>query len=356
MIRPPDYDPQKGSRIVAGWQKGPTLRVLHVTPATFGDDGIFGGGERYPYELARAMARHVPTKLLSFGSAGRAFTVDALEVVILPTRFHVFGGALNPFSERLLSEFWRANILHAHQYETTLSNLSVLMSMTTPRKAFATDHGGRSRHLGNRLHLDRFLDGFLAVSAFSASLFPRLQDKAEIIFGGVDPARYFPIDQVRERKAIFVGRMLPHKGIDVLIRATPPDLPLHLYGRSYDDAYTDRLLRLARSRDVSFHFAASDDEILAAYRSARVCVLPSLLETSDGLRAGRSELLGLTLLEAMACGTPVIATNVGGMPEVVRDGISGRIVEPGNEAQLADALNATVDRSPTVAGHVASRS
>jgi glycosyltransferase involved in cell wall biosynthesis len=288
------------------------------------------------------MARHVPTKLLSFGTVRRAFTVDALEVVILPTRFHVFGGALNPVSEGLLSEFWRANVLHAHQYETTLSNLAILMSMTTRRKTFATDHGGRSRHLGNRLHLDRFLDGFLAVSAFSASLFPRLRDRTEIIFGGVDPARYFPNDQTRERKAIFVGRILPHKGVDVLIRATPPNLPLHLYGRSYDDAYTDRLLRLARSRDVSFHFAASDEEILAAYRSARVCVLPSLLETSDGQRAERSELLGLTLLEAMACGTPVIATKVGGMPEVVRDGISGRLVEPGDESQLADALIATV--------------
>jgi glycosyltransferase involved in cell wall biosynthesis len=319
------------------------LRVLHVTPATFGDDGIFGGGERFPYELARAMARHVPTKLLSFGATRRVFMADALEVEILPTRFHVFGGSLNPFSERLLPELWGATVLHAHQYETTLSNLAVLMSMATRRRAFATDHGGRSRHLGNRLHLDRFLDGFLAVSAFSASLFPRLQAKTEVILGGVDPARYFPTDQARARKAIFVGRMLPHKGIDVLIRSTPPDLPLHLYGRSYDDAYTDRLLQMARSRDVSFHFTASDDEILAAYRSARVCVLPSLLETSDGQRAERSELLGLTLLEAMACGTPVIASNVGGMPEVVRDGITGRIVEPGNVVELADALVSIVD-------------
>ena len=66
--------PLEGSLIVAGQRKGSTLRVLHVTPATFGEDGIFGGGERYPYELARAMARHVPTKLLSFGAARRVFT------------------------------------------------------------------------------------------------------------------------------------------------------------------------------------------------------------------------------------------------------------------------------------------
>ena len=67
-------------------------------------------------------------------------------------------------------------------------------------------------------------------------------------------------------------------------------------------------------------------------------VLPSVYRSAGGTETKVPELLGQTLLEAMACATPVICTRVASMPEIVEDGISGFIVDPGDTAALADRL------------------
>jgi glycosyltransferase involved in cell wall biosynthesis len=314
------------------------VRVTHLSPTTFGSAGIYGGGERYPLELARAMSTLVPTRFVSFGPRLERTRLGDLDVLLLPVRARWRGGALNPLSERLLGEFRRADVLHTHQYETVLTSLSLLRGATSRTTVFCTDHGGRSPHLNDRLRLDKALDGFLAVSQFSVDVFPRLADMATVIHGGVDTERYAPGPEARKRKVVFVGRLLPHKGVDVLIRALPPGLSLAVYGRSYDSDYLDVLHRLAEGRDVTFHHSAPDEEIVAAYRTALVSVLPSVYESPYGPPAPRSELLGLALLEAMACGTPVIATNVGGMPEIV-EATYGRVVPPGNVEALRAALD-----------------
>jgi len=70
-----------------------------------------------------------------------------------------------------------------------------------------------------------------------------------------------------------------------------------------------------------------------------VLVLPSVELTCYGKPIAVSELLGLAVLEAMASGTPVIASRVGGVPEIVRDGETGFLVPPGDVAQLHDRLS-----------------
>jgi glycosyltransferase involved in cell wall biosynthesis len=89
---------------------------------------------------------------------------------------------------------------------------------------------------------------------------------------------------------------------------------------------------------VRFRHGVGDAELVEAYRRAMCLVLPSVYRTSDGAETQVPELLGQTLLEAMACGTPVICTNVASMPEIVEDGKTGFIVEPGDPRALRDRL------------------
>ncbi len=313
------------------------MRVTHVSPAIFGASGLFGGGERYPLELARAMAEQVPTRLVSFAREARNYSEGALEVSLLPIRRHI-GGDLNPISEQFPRALRGADVLHMHQVKTMLTSFAVQTSRRSRTPVFATDHGGGSRHYGRRFGWDRSLTGFLPVSQFSANLFPGFADRTEVIHGGVDVDRFCRDGSPRSMDVLYVGRLLPHKGVDVLIRALPDGATLDVFGRAYSPSYFAILQQLAAGKDVRFHTGASDADILAAYRSARVFALPSVYETPYGPNAPFAELLGLVLLEAMACGTPTVASAVGGMPEIVADGVTGRVVPPSDVEALRDAL------------------
>lgn len=65
----------------------------------------------------------------------------------------------------------------------------------------------------------------------------------------------------RERLVVYVGRLMPYKGADVLVRAIPDDVPLEIYGRHYDERYSRDVRRLAAGKNVSFFPAATDAQI-----------------------------------------------------------------------------------------------
>ncbi len=149
-----------------------------------------------------------------------------------------------------------------------------------------------------------------------------------MIKGGVDGAHFTPprVRPSRDR-ILYVGRLLPHKGIDRLITALPPGLPLTVCGRPYHPEYFEVLKGLSAGKDVTFITDADDDATLELYRRAWVNVLPSVYRDYYGQTHLAPELMGFTLLEAMACGTPAICSNVAGMPEYVIDGVTGYVFD-----------------------------
>jgi glycosyltransferase involved in cell wall biosynthesis len=89
---------------------------------------------------------------------------------------------------------------------------------------------------------------------------------------------------------------------------------------------------------VTFAQYCTDDDLRELYRNARCVVLPSVHQSRDGARHAIPELLGLTLLEGMACGAAGVCTAVASLPEVVEDGVSGFVVPPNDPAALGRAV------------------
>ena len=117
--------------------------------------------------------------------------------------------------------------------------------------------------------------------------------------------------------------------------------------------YPKLLRSLAARRDVEFLGAVDDNELARSYRAAAAVVIPSVERTTYGRRVAVSELLGLVALEAMASGTPVIASRTGGLPEIIKDGCTGYLVPPGDVAALRAKI-VQVLGDPTAAARLGS--
>ena len=137
--------------------------------------------------------------------------------------------------------------------------------------------------------------------------------------------------------------MMPHKGQNYLIEAAGHDIPVVLAGKIVNAGYYRDLERMALGKPVRFLIDGGDDEILAEYRRSAITVQASVYHDLYGGYWPTSELLGLPLLESMSVGTPVICTNVGGMPEFVRDGATGFVIPPNDPAALRARLLQILD-------------
>lgn len=169
--------------------------------------------------------------------------------------------------------------------------------------------------------------------------------KVSVIPPGVDLSRFRPMSQSQsrellgygeEKNILFVGRLEPLKGLDVLFRAVAAledlgNITLNVVGGDENSQEKARLQTLASrmklTQNVRFIGSVRQDELPLHYNAADVCVLPSHYES-----------FGLAALEAAACGRPVVASAVGGLPAIVRNGSTGFLVEPKHSDTMAERL------------------
>jgi glycosyltransferase involved in cell wall biosynthesis len=141
---------------------------------------------------------------------------------------------------------------------------------------------------------------------------------------------------IKGKMILYVGRIYSYqKGLDYLIRAIPiilskeTEIKFVMIGEDYGSKAS--LIKLAKKLKVEKYIIFTGhipyNELLKAYAAADVFVLPSIFEP-----------FGIVLLEAMASKKPIVATNVGGIPEIVKNGKNGILVRPKNEEELADAI------------------
>ena len=319
------------------------IRVVHVAPTPFGSEGLFGGGERYPLALARTLSALVDCRMVTFGAAARQLhEPGGLDVRVLRPLAHLRGHPAHPLALGLPAALEGADIVHTHHLRSTPSRIAALAARVRGRRLVVTDHGLGGGGWGGML--PRLFDRYLTVSRYSATTLGVPSAATRVIYGGADPDRYRPGPDGDRRGVLFVGRLTPHKGVDRLLRALPDTALLTVVGSAGHDPhpperdYPDLLRNLAGGKTVWFRGTVRDEELAALYRSAEVFVLPSVHETCYGRHVAISELLGLSVLEAMASATPVVCSRVGGVAEIVRDGETGFLVEPGDTAALHDRI------------------
>lgn len=312
------------------------MKVAIVYPIELGDHGHVGGGERYALELARALAELVDTRLVTFGRSRRTSRDGRLRVEVYPRSWLVRGRLNNPLNPLFLGALRDVDVIHCIGWHTLPTDLAVLFGRLTGKGVFVSDVGGGADvSLARVFPIGALVHRFLFLSRYAAALYPQFAERSAVIYGGADLARFSPAEVPRERRVLFVGRIIPAKGIEGLIDAVDPDAPLLIIGRPYDAGYLAGLQRRAEGRTVRFVTDASDDDIVHAYRTSLVTVLPSV-RASGHLHP--PNVLGLVLLESMACGTPVICTESGPEAELVEDGVTGFVVPAADPKELRTAI------------------
>ncbi len=192
----------------------------------------------------------------------------------------------------------------------------------------------------------RTSDQVVAISSYTAAEVRRIADVPVRVIpytiGLAAPEHRIGVPPPRRDgafKILFVGRLVERKGVDRLVDAVgrlPRSLgaQLEIVGDGAERPRLEALIRATSLQDrVTLRGRVSGADLHAAYATADVLVLPSVLDSRND-----TEGLGVVLLEAMSYGVPVIASRIGGIPDIVADEETGLLVAPGDASALTTAL------------------
>jgi len=161
-------------------------------------------------------------------------------------------------------------------------------------------------------------------------------DRVDVVPPGIDPKFQPGGERSPEPLVVAVGRLVPVKHFDVMIRTvarvreSQPDARLTIVGEGFERPNLDALVRELDAEDwVTFAGRVGDDELIDLYRRAWVVA-----------SASSHEGWGMTITEAAACGTPAVATRISGHEDAVEEGVGGLLAD--DERQLAEKLGAVL--------------
>ena len=178
----------------------------------------------------------------------------------------------------------------------------------------------------------------IAVSPYvKRTIAPMTAGDISVIYNSLDEI-FFSINKNEvPNRILFVGGIEERKGLHVLIDAiaaikqTIPAIKLHIVGgirkASYYNDLLNQIVNLGLQDSIVFKNHLSNSELMQEYSEAALFVLPS-----------KEESLGVVLLEAMATGTPIVASNIGGIPDIIEDGQNGYLVNYGDSQAMASSI------------------
>lgn len=236
----------------------------------------------------------------------------------------------------------RFDVVHLHEPLAPSITLIALLARAAPTVATFHAAGERTPYRWFGLPARRLaerIDVCAAVSSTSAALAEQhLGRSCRVLFNAIAPAATaHDVLPRRGRSVVFIGRHEPRKGLEVLLQALrylPPDITLLIAG---EGPATPRLRRAtAGDHRVRWLGRVSEADKQRLLATAGVLCAPSL----------EGESFGVVLLEAMAAGLPVVASDLEGYRAAVGDGDAALLVAPGDAHGVADALIAALDDPP----------
>lgn len=320
-----------------------------------------GGAHRVAEMFARELPAHGWSVRVVFpapGEAPRMLRDRGLDVTVLdaPTSLRTYGAELHGRARLLaalsLPVYWRrvARWLRDNADVVWVNDLRGWLLFGPParlarRKLVWHVHAPGAPQSWPKLALPllRLVDHVAAAMSHrvvvpSARALSRRQGRTRVLANAVDVPHWQWSDPGGKPPVVLtVGRLYPVKGMDVLLEASAllaqrgVDHRLQVVGAQQPGRrdYAEELQRLCAARGLAdvVEFVGHVDDPAPLLQGATVYVQPS-----------RAEGFGLAVLEAMAAGVPVVATAVGGLLDLVEDGVTGIQVAPGDPAALADAL------------------
>lgn len=329
-----------------------------VTPCYY---PVKGGTETVVRNLSIALnKKNVHTDVMTFNMdlkwnpkwRGKTEEIDGITVYRIPglnwlpiahSYRNSFGVNLIP--GRFTSILKNYDVIHFHELDFSFP----LFSSLTRRPKIIHLHGGIDFSHGVNLGmygpitkiLLRYLpDLYISITKQmidDLAFFGISKEKIMYLPNAVDTDLFVPSQQKEDDLLLFVGRVTYGKGLHVLLEALnyiknpvrlviigPPD---------YDVRYYQRLLRLIEKENekgkhkIRYLGVMEQADIIKWYQKASICILPSFWEG-----------FGIVLLEALSCETPVVATSVGGIPNIVQNHQNGILVPPNKPFELAEAI------------------
>jgi D-inositol-3-phosphate glycosyltransferase len=326
--------------------------------------------------FTRSENEHVPHVLHALGCGNRVIHIPAgpeypIEKNKLPNYIEEFTNGILQFSQSKSIEY---DIIHSHYWMSGIAANSLKKTWGSPIiQMFHTlallknkvahnesELDNTQRIQGEEelmINADRIIASTIDEKKELVNLYKTKKEKIVVIPPGVDTSRFYPIPPEEakefinipedENMLLFVGRIEPLKGIDTLIQAIAQlrkadvmeNCPHYLYIIGGDLEEDDRNLNQEMMRlqklcedyglgDLIVFLGKKDQNTLQYYYSAaEIVVMPSNYES-----------FGMVALEAMACGTPVVATQVGGLQHLVQDGVTGFTVPNNDPTALEEKI------------------
>ncbi len=313
--------------------------------------GTNGGAQEHLFSLmSRLDTTHYDASVvaLSGGSAVRKLERHGFPVTVIDDPDDA--GAVRALTAHLA--LVRPDVIHTHMYRADVVGTKAAMALAASghRRPYvvSTVHSSRVRSAEDRELIRQLTPQMDQLIAVSRSIVRKIGDEhrtgapVRLIYNGVDLQRYDHQgpSTIREEYGMepgsqivgVVARLEPEKGHQTLIEAWPhvlhqvPDAYLLIVG---EGSRRDFLEQWAAAHKVAHRviFTGRRDDVPAVTAALDVAVLPSWREAQ-----------GLSVLEAMALSRPVVASDVGGIPEMIEDGVTGLLVEHDNPVALAEAI------------------
>jgi glycosyltransferase involved in cell wall biosynthesis len=326
---------------------GGRIRVVEVLAT-----GTSGGAQEHVYNLLTRIDHgryDVSVVSLSPGSAVRKLERAGIRVAVFDEPDDAV--AVGMLAAHLLTVC--PDVVHNHMYraEVVGTKAALALERLGLRRPYvvSTVHSSRVRPLADREELRRLTPHMDRLVAVSRAIIAKIAEErgdavpVELIYNGVDLSRYDhqgPCCSLRAEYGLpadaqlvgVVARLEPEKGHATLLAAWPevvrrcPTAYLLIVGEGSQRGPLEASARALGIADRVV-FTGRRDDVPAVTAALDVAVLPSYREAQ-----------GLVVLEAMALGRPVVASNVGGIPEMIDDGVSGLLVPPEDPAALAAAI------------------